>query len=353
MSDVDTTRAVTVGPGISWIGVTDEKTPFRCNPYVLEDGDEVVLFEPGSELYYQGVREKVSQVVSPRKIRYLVLSHQDPDLCASVPAWEEALGDRQFQIVTHSRTAVLLKHYGIKSKMYLVDRNEWVLRLGSGRTLQFVFAPWCHSPGTFMTYDDKTASLLSGDIFGALTYNWSLLADQSYPEAMRAFHEDYMASTPHLQAAMAKLDPLRIDRILPQHGSVIQQNVADCIAALKRLECGMTLMGRSGEAPPGQAPKPQKGSYQELIAFVLDREKGVLGLERALVVAKGLPGLEVDELGKCLAVKGDGKEVLGRLLAAYQARYGAWAVLNCKLALTSLANEKRLELPKLVASAAE
>lgn len=37
----DVTRSVEICPEISWVGVTDEKTPFKCNPYVLDDGLEL------------------------------------------------------------------------------------------------------------------------------------------------------------------------------------------------------------------------------------------------------------------------------------------------------------------------
>ncbi|MBI1824191.1 MAG: MBL fold metallo-hydrolase [Nitrospirae bacterium] len=92
MTDADINRAVEISPGITWVGVTDEKTPFKCNPYVLDDGEEAVLFEPGSQLYFAGVQDKVKQTVPLNKVRYILLSHQDPDLCASVPLWEEAMG---------------------------------------------------------------------------------------------------------------------------------------------------------------------------------------------------------------------------------------------------------------------
>lgn len=344
----DPTRSVEICPGLSWVGVTDDKTPFKCNPYVLDDGEEAVLFEPGSMLYYAGVRAKVLESVAAKKIRYILLSHQDPDLCASVPLWEAALGTNQFQIVTHSRTAVLLRHYGIQSKMYLVDQNDWVLPLRGGRVLKFVFAPWCHCPGTFMTYDDKTRTLFSGDVFGALTYDWKLYAGDHYTEAMRGFHEDYMASTPHLKSAMIQLDALRIDRIVPQHGSVIVRNVADHIRFLRGLRCGLTLMQPEIGPGRGESPKISKGGYRDLIALVLEREMGVVGKEQAIETAKGIVGLEVDERGNALAVKGDGKEILGRLLLKYHERFGSWAVLNCKMSLRAAAKEYGLELPKIL-----
>ncbi len=346
MSDIpDVNRSVEIHPGIFWVGETDEKTPFKCNPYVLDDGEEAVLFEPGPTLYYSGVREKVLQTVAAKKIRYILLSHQDPDLCASVPLWEESLRSNQCQIVTHSRTANLLGYYGIKSKMYLVDQNDWVLPLRGGRVLKFLFTPWCHSPGTFMTYDEKTKTLFSGDVFGALFFDWNLFARENYISAMRLFHEDYMASTPHLRAAMKKIELLAIDRIAPQHGSVIGDQVSDHIQFLKSLEdvLSPTRTG-SGHLP---LPNIQKRSYQDLIAMVLEREVAILGEERAITTARDITGLKVDDRGNVLGVKGDGKEVLGQLLAQYHERFGDWAAHHCKQVLFTMSKEYGLELPKI------
>lgn len=198
-----------------------------------------------------------------------------------------------------------------------------------------------------MTYDDKTKSLFSGDVFGGLTYDWSLYAGEYYTEAMKAFHEDYMASSPHLKEAMIRLSPLQIDRILSQHGSVIGQNVSKPIAFLKNLKYGLTLMQPSVEPARGAAPTALKGSYHDLIAFVIEREKRVLGLEKTVATAKEVPGLEVDDRGNILSVQGDGKDILGRLLDRFDARWGIWTVLNVKMALRAMAHNYKLELPNL------
>lgn len=55
---------------------------------------------------------------------------------------------------------------------------------------------------------------------------------------------------------------------------------------------------------------------------------GIVGNNEAVETARGISGLEVDERGNVLSVKGDGKEVLGRLLLKFHDRFGSWAVLN-------------------------
>lgn len=123
-----------------------------------------------------------------------------------------------------------------------MDENDWKLTLKSGRTLQFISTPYLHFPGAFMTYDEKSKVLFSSDIFGALSYDWDLYANEYYIEAMKAFHESYMPSREILKHSMDKLDDLDIELIAPQHGSIIKKNqVREYIETLKNLECGANL----------------------------------------------------------------------------------------------------------------
>lgn len=234
----DLSGPVEIAEGVFWVGFEDREAGFRCNPYLLVDGEEAVLIEPGSVPHYPQVVNKVLQVVQPFRISHIILSHQDPDLCASVPRFEELIARLDLKLVTHWRAAVLIAHYGVRSSFYHVDANRWQLTLKSGRTLKFIFAPYCHFPGAFMTYDPQTKVLFSGDLFGAFSFDWSLFANDYYIEAMKAFHENYMPSREILSAAMRKLLEYDIQMIAPQHGSVIGRDVRRHIEALMELECG-------------------------------------------------------------------------------------------------------------------
>lgn len=237
MADLELDRAVEIAPGVYWVGFDDETAGLRCNPYLILDGDEAVFIEPGSVPHFPIVRRKVLSVVDPRRIKTIIVSHQDPDLCAAIPRFEEIIGP-DLKIATHSRAAILIQHYGLRSPFYHVDQNGWRLTLKSGRELKFIFAPYLHFPGMFMTYDPVTKVLFSGDLFGAFSYDWSLYAGEYYDEAMKAFHENYMPAREILARAMAKLDGLEISLIAPQHGSIIRDNPRRYIDILRNLDCG-------------------------------------------------------------------------------------------------------------------
>jgi len=228
-----------IAQGIYWVGARSDSKELQCNPYLLVDGGEAVLFDPGSVLDYDQVIQNVKDIIPLKKIKYVVIHHQDPDLCSGIPLLEKEQMD--FKIVTHWRTKALVKYYGIKSDYYLVDQNDYSLKLKSGRELKFIPAPYLHFPGAITTYDSHTKTLLSGDLFGAMNAGTELYADEEYMEGMVYFHKHYMPSNQILRPVMESLLLMDIERIAPQHGSIIENNVEEYISVLKDLECGIFL----------------------------------------------------------------------------------------------------------------
>ena len=236
----DYLEPIEVAEGVYWIGFYDEKATFHCNPYLLVDGDEAVVFDPGSITDYPKVASKICSVVDPEQISYIVLHHQDPDLCSAVPLLEDIIPNKQLKIVTHSRASVLIRYYGLKSEFYNIDRNGYSLTLKSGRQLRFMVTPFCHFPAAIVTYDEKQKLLFSADIFGAISTDWSIFAKEGYEKQMEAFHVGYMASHKHLSSVMEKFAQLDIEMILPQHGSILKgEMITRCIEYLKNLNCGI------------------------------------------------------------------------------------------------------------------
>ncbi|MDD3981866.1 MAG: response regulator [Spirochaetales bacterium] len=253
-------EAIALGGGYYWVGSSSLAGDLVCNPYLLVEEGEGILFDPGSVLDVEEVMAAAASVLPLEKIRYVVLHHQDPDLAAAVPTMEAA--GMSFDIVTHWRTWSLLRYYGIKSDAYLVDEHGYSLRLESGRMLQFIPTPYLHFPGAIATYDRQTKFLLSSDLFGAFSKTWSLYAGEGYMEAMKRFHEHYMPSNDVLRPTMELISCLELEAILPQHGSIIKENIPSYVDALKNLECGLAL--ESGLR--GEKTKPDYKALGEEVA---------------------------------------------------------------------------------------
>lgn len=285
-------EAVEVARGIYWVGSHDPKELFHCNPYLLIDGEEAVIFDPGGITDYPEVARKIFSIVKPVQIRYVVLHHQDPDICASVPLLEEVIDHGQMKILTHSRASVLIGYHGIKSEFYLVDKNRYSLTLKSGRFLRFLTIPFCHFPAAIATYDEREKVLFSSDLFGAISPGWSLFAGEGYEEQMRIFHVGYMASARHLSRVMERMATLDLEMILPQHGSIISKEmIPKCIDFLKKLPCGIDAQVTEEELygwiPSGKAEEKKH------ILIVEDDAKN-MKLLRDILTISGYDTIEAD-----------------------------------------------------------
>lgn len=181
--EVEHRSSIQIEDGIYWVGSSDENLGLNCNPYLIVDNGEGILFDPGSVLDFETVYNNIIKMIPLEQIKYVVLHHQDPDFCSSVPLFEKA--GAKFQIVTRWRAAILIKHYGVVSPFYIINENEFKLRLNSGREFVFIPTPYLHFPGAFVTYDLNSKILFSSDLFGAFSYNWKLFADDSYIEKMK------------------------------------------------------------------------------------------------------------------------------------------------------------------------
>jgi len=234
----DETKAHEIVEGIYWVGFADRKAGFSNNPFVLDDGEDVILFDPGSRApeHYNIVKEKVCSVVDPERINYIVVHHQDPDLCAAIPLFEEIVNPR-VKLITPTRAAPFMRYYDSSSDVIPVEDGE-TLTLKGGRIITFVHTPYVHFAGSMVTYDAKTKTVFSSDIFGAFSIDWNLYANENYLEAFKAFTEPYLASKVALDSALDKLETIEIERICPQHGSIINKDIELYMQAARELEVG-------------------------------------------------------------------------------------------------------------------
>lgn len=238
----DYNDAAAVTREIFWVGFYDKEASLHCNPFLLVDGEEAVLLDPGSIPHFPIIMRKIIETVPVGRISHIVASHQDPDVCGNLPVVEDVIDRSDLKILTHSRTQRLIRHYGLTSEILAVDEMDYEIELRSGRVLEFIPTPYLHAPGAIATYDRATKSLFSSDLFGAVSKEWSLFADKGFPGSMALFHQEYMPGNAQLRACMEHLETYDIDRILPQHGSVIEgDQVAEALDFLKLLRCGNDL----------------------------------------------------------------------------------------------------------------
>jgi len=314
-------EAESLGAGYFWVGSKAMADSLQCNPYLLVEGDEAVLFDPGSVLDVEEVAANIASVIPLEKVSYVVLHNQDPDLASALPRLE-TLG-LNCTVVTHWRTWSLIRFYGINASPYLMDEHGYLLKLATGRALHFIPTPYLHFPGAVVTYDKKAKFLLSSDLFGAFAPNWSLYAGEDYVEGMETFHEHFMPSREVLKPVMDIFSCLDLAAILPQHGSIINKDIKTYIDILANLECGT-------HAKSGKDNADNSSEYKVPSERLLARFSAVFGKKLAETAASKL-GVGFDqEAGKLLECPLIGSVLWNRLSEAiYLLKgYSALAVLE-------------------------
>ncbi|MDC7241669.1 MAG: diguanylate cyclase, partial [Spirochaetales bacterium] len=243
MMKINPDKALKITDRIWWVGHYLEGDQFQCHCYLIENGDESILFDPGSRLTFPQTFRKIEEIIPFSKIKYFVVHHQDPDITGALDIIDSLVIREDARIISHWRAIALLKHLDLKLPISCVEEMNWTLQ-AEGRKLQFIFTPYLHFPGAFCTYDPATGVLFSSDILGGFTEGFSLFAeDENYFESVKMFHEHYMPSREILAFAMNKFQQLPLKYILPQHGSIIREKLIPFfLQQLKDLDCGLYML---------------------------------------------------------------------------------------------------------------
>ncbi|HEX3033145.1 MAG TPA: response regulator [Bacillota bacterium] len=329
---------VELAKNVFWVGGNEQNGGLHCNPYLIVDGEEAVLIDPGSVLDFEYVYANVCSIVPLERIKYIILHHQDPDFCSSVPLFEQK--GACAKIVTHWRTETLVKYYGIKSDYYIVNEHGFRLVLKSGRVLGFIQTPYLHFPGAITTYDYSSKILFSSDLFGAFSYEWNLYANDDYIEKMKTFHEHYMPSNDIIRPVMEKFLTLDIAMIAPQHGSVIRNNIEEHIKALRDLECGTLLA-------PVKKDMVRAGGYRFICTTVLKRYASVFNRQEVLEAVEGLDIILDQDNLEISDYNYRGSELWNLLFEQILARKGVKWLLVIEPLVQTLSGEYDVRMPRI------
>jgi len=241
--DKEYDRPVEIADHIYWVGFDDKRSNFHCNPYLVIEGDEAVLIDAGSRPDFPLVMMKILQTgFSPDKIVALIYQHPDPDLCGSMSNMVDICTNTELRILSEPNNNIFLSYYIERNKRHLlksIDEYDFKFSFG-GRILQFFKTPYAHNAGSFVTYDKKTKTLFTSDLFGSISRQWDLflqLNDDCYAcrdyvhctcqqgycllQDILEFHKKVIPSEKALKYAMDVIGRLDVQMIAPQHGSIL------------------------------------------------------------------------------------------------------------------------------------
>lgn len=232
----------------------------QSNQFLITHGAHAAVLDPGGDLTYKALAAELERRINRKKLDYVLASHQDPDIIASLPHW---LAETNARVVTSRLWARFLPHL---SSSFVSDRvgRQWAERVvplpDQGMELPFgnstllaLPAHFLHSVGNFTFYDPVSRIVFSGDIGASVGGEEGPVTDfDKHIPAMEGFHRRYMAGNRACRLWAGMVRDLDACMIVPQHGGYFAGAgmVGAFLDWFERLECGMDLLDEADYRSP-------------------------------------------------------------------------------------------------------
>ena len=225
----------------------------QANQHLIVHGDEAMILDPGGHKVYNKVMAEMSSILGhDTKLRYLFLSHQDPDIVAACNGWLMTTDAEAYISELWKR---FVPHFGLDR--LLEDRLKTIPDEGmqldlAGCPLPLLPAHFLHSAGNFQVYDPVAKILYTGDLGASLGQDYVEVSDfDAHVGFMESFHRRYMASQSAMSAWARMVRDLEIAIIAPQHGALFRgrEMVERFIDWCDGLACGVDLVTKSFKVP--------------------------------------------------------------------------------------------------------
>lgn len=225
----------------------------QSNQFLIIHGDHDALIDPGGELTFTALSMELSRHIQIRDLEYIIASHQDPDIIASIASW---LSRTNAKVVSSHLWSRFLPHLipnymdiSLSERCICLPDSGGDIRLGDA-VIKALPAHFLHSVGNFHFYDPIAKILFSGDV-GASSIEGDTQAPVSdfaaHIPAMRDFHRRYMVSNKACRLWANMIRDLDVQMIVPQHGPAFigPQMIGQFLDWMSELKCGVDLMNQS------------------------------------------------------------------------------------------------------------
>jgi flavorubredoxin len=229
----------------------------QSNQFLIADHGHGALVDPGGNMTYNALLMAMQKYFPSKELNYILASHADPDIIASVNKWFIAspckvlISNIWTRFVPHFTTG-----RDVTGRIEGIPDEGMNIRLGEC-AIMAVPAHFMHSEGNFQFYDPVSKILFSGDLGVSLVDHATAekpVADfaQHIPN-MIGFHRRYMVSNKILRFWAQMVRGLDIEQIVPQHGQrfVGKAMCNKLIDWLEQLPCGIDLMTQDSYRLPG------------------------------------------------------------------------------------------------------
>jgi flavorubredoxin len=222
----------------------------QSNQFLVLDDDHSALIDPGGNLTFSRLYIHAGRYTTVKKLDYVIASHQDPDIVASVNKWLEGTSCK---VVISKVWERFLPHFCTPGN-YTSDRLITIPDSGAdiplGRiSLKAIPAHFLHSVGNFHFYDPVAKILFSGDVGASVDggdVSEAVTDFDAHIPHMLPFHQRYMVSNAACRYWVNMVRNLDLEWIIPQHGAPFrgEQVIDQFLSWFETLPCGIDLFSQ-------------------------------------------------------------------------------------------------------------
>lgn len=236
-------NAEKISENVWWVGAVDWSVR-NFHGYLTERGttynafliidEKVTLIDTVKAGFFAEMMERISSVIDPEKIDYIISNHAEPDHSGALQQAIEAIKpEKVFASMMGAKT--LKAYYGIDAEVVTAP-----VSLGAGN-LSFVETRMLHWPDSMISFYDRDGVMFSQDAFGQHLAGSKLWADEYPGETLEYEMSKYYANIINAQSAkvLSLLDslpslnlPLQV--IAPDHGPLFRRNFGEVFSAYRR-----------------------------------------------------------------------------------------------------------------------
>lgn len=238
-------KASQIKKDIYWVGAIDwdlrdfhgysTEKGSTYNSYLLLD-EKVTLFDTVKAPFVEELFERITDVIDPAKIKYIVVNHVEMDHSGALPVAIERIKPEKIICSAKAKEAMIAHFHRTDWPFHVVKTGD-VVSLGK-KNIKFIETPMIHWPDSMFSYIPEEKLLISSDAFGQ---HWATSerfdVDVDHSELMHQLSKYYANIILPLSGLVQKLlkavtdMKLDIQMIAPDHGLIWTKKIGDVLKA--------------------------------------------------------------------------------------------------------------------------
>ena len=242
-------KAIQISDKIFWVGVVDwsmrnfhgyETTRGSTyNAYLILD-EKITLIDTAKITFTEELLARISGVVEPAQIDYIISSHVEPDHSGALKKVAALAPNAEIITTNPNGLKGLTARYGKQNYRAVKAGDE--LSIGK-RTLKFVPTPMLHWPDSMVTYCPEEKILFSNDAFGQHLATSMRFDDENNLETILHEAKKYYANIlmpfgKQAQVALKTLGGLELRMIATGHGVIWRTHIDKILDCYKSWSTG-------------------------------------------------------------------------------------------------------------------